>query len=158
MEHLVAIQPAAGEDHQGQRLAAVGRAGRAIHPAEGFRPGSQAVAAIAHALDQQQVELAALVQAQQFRAEAAGHLQAHAGPGGGEFREDRHQALGGEVLGHPQAQHAAAGLVAQHFGGFFLQGEDAPGVAEQLFAFGGGHHLALAAVQQAAAEAFLQPA
>ncbi|MDT4869647.1 hypothetical protein FQZ97_1046880 [compost metagenome] len=48
--------------------------------------------------------------------------------------------------------------MAQHLGRFLLQGEDAPGIAQQLFAFGRGHHLALAAVQQATAEAFLQPA
>ncbi|MCY1343345.1 hypothetical protein D9M69_293600 [compost metagenome] len=78
--------------------------------------------------------------------------------GGGEFRQHRHQPLGGEILRHPQAQHAAAGLVAQHFRRFLLQGEDAPGVAQQLFALGGGHYLTLAAVQQATAEAFLQPA
>lgn len=77
---------------------------------------------------------------------------------GGEGGQQRHQAFGGEVLGHPQAQHTGAFQVAHGVARLFLQGEQAPRIAQQALAFDRGHHAALAAVEQAAAGVVFQAA
>ncbi|GGL53819.1 hypothetical protein GCM10009091_39570 [Pseudomonas brenneri] len=130
----------------------------AVDPAQWLRPGGQAVVAIAHLLDQQHIELTAAILAQQRRPQAAGDLQAHPWIGHDKRRKQRHQALGGEVFRHAQAQHAIALLVDQHVGGFFIERQDAPRIGQQALTLDRRHHPALVAVKQLASGAVFQTA
>ena len=158
LEHFIAVQAAHRERHQGQWIAAQGRHVAAVDPAQRLRPGGQAVVAVAHLLDQQHIELTAAILAQQRRPQAAGDLQAHPWVGHYKRREQRHQALGGKIFGHAQAQHAVALLVDQHIGGFFVECQDAPRIGQQALALDRRHHPALIPVEQAAADTVFQAA
>ena len=149
----MAIQPAHRKRHQGQRLATECRVLDTVDPAQGLRPRGQALIVVAHLLDQQQIEFTALVQAAQLRPQAAGDFQAHPGMLHAKGREQRHQALGGEVLRHRQAQHPFALLMNQHVRRFVMQGQNAPGIRQQALAFRSSDHAALIAIEQLAAEA-----
>ena len=107
-------------------------------------------------LDQQQVQVAFAVAPQQLVAEAAFDLHAQQRMGGLHGRQRGHQGRAHEFFGSAQAQHRA-GLRGGYAGaGFLGQAQDAARIPEQTLAFLGGQDMALAAVQQLAAEPVLQ--
>ncbi len=107
-------------------------------------------------LDQQQVQLAAAIEAQQVMAETALDLQAQSRTLFGEARQHRHQHFAGEVFRHAEAQHAVAMGRAEGLAGLVREPQQAPRVAKQTLAFLGRQNLPLAAVEQAATEVLFE--
>lgn len=116
-----------------------------------------AVAVGAPLLDEQQVQIAIAVLAQQVMREAAFHFEAQPRAFARKAGNQRHQRTAAEVFRHAQAQHPLGVLGAQRLTGFVGQPQQPPGVAEQAVALFRGQHLALAAVQQAAVQLLLEP-
>ncbi len=159
MDHLLAIQRADREHHQRHRLLRRTLAERprgAAEPAQRLGPACMAVAVGPPLLDQQQVQLAAAIEAQQVMAETALDLQAQSRTLFGEARQHRHQHFAGEVFRHAEAQHAVAMGRAEGLAGLVREPQQAPRVAKQTLAFLGRQNLPLAAVEQAATEVLFE--
>ncbi|CFP55821.1 Uncharacterised protein [Bordetella pertussis] len=155
--HLLAVQRAGREHRQRHRLA--GGQGGAVargHPAQRLGPVRLAVRVHLPLLDQQQVELAIAVAPQQLVAQAAVEFQPQQRIARQQRREHGHQRRAHEVLRRAQPQHGVALGRGHAFARLVGQPQDAARIAQQALAFLGGQHVALAAVQQPAAQVFLQ--
>ena len=116
-----------------------------------------AIAIGAPLLDEQHVEIAIAVQAQQVVGEAAFYFQTQARALARKAGNERHQRAAAEVFRHAQAQHAAGVFGAERLARFVGQAQQTACVAKQAVAFFRRQHLALAAVKQAAVQLLLEP-
>ena len=100
-------------------------AGDPLHP---FRPRGDAAAFAGAALDQRQVELAAVEIAAQMHALVGADVEPQAGARSRAARQQFGQAVGGKILGDAKPHHAVTGRPRQHVPRFLGERQQPPGV------------------------------
>ncbi len=121
-----------------------------------LRPHRDAAFFAGIALEQREIEVAALEISPQINALVGAHVQPQAGARAGKARQQPGQPVGGEVFRDPEP-HGALGVRApQHVAGLLGQGQDSSSVRQQPLAILGRRHLLADAVQQRAAEIVLK--
>ncbi len=122
-----------------------------------LRPGRDAAVSARGALEEREIELAALKIARQPHAQPAAHVEPQPRPRAGEFGQQLGQPVRGEIFRDAEPQHAVARRPRHHVARFLGQRKNAPRVGQKPLALLGRRRLLAVAMQELAAERLLEP-
>ena len=108
------------------------------------------------ALEEREIELAALEIARQPHAQPAAHVEPQPRPRAGEFGQQLGQPIRGEIFRDAEPQHAVARRPRHHVARFLGQRKNAPRVGQKPLALLGRRRLLAVAMQELAAERLLE--